>query len=329
MSIKKTAVCYLTRIPDGETIEFAEQLARDSRLSSNTDIYIMIDDNNYQIQSNSLINFIQINNNECITNGYHSSNKLEMNKDCISWDKALYYFCQVKQMNYSFVWLIEDDTFIPSVDAFVSLHEKYSKEGQGDLICQRNEENLYGNTSTWKWSDVVGKFSPPWYHSMVCAIGCSRKLLDTIANYAQQKRFLPFIEYMFNTLAMQNHLKVVIAPELSTIVFRENWTWEHVQQRPNNWFHPFKNEHIRRDNRLKLANAWKAPPQNTEQIANVWQIPSQNTGYQGNTQCQGQMPQYPYYMEPSYCPPPPPPNSGNVISSLVYPPNVPPPYPPH
>jgi len=250
--MKKSAVCYLTRTPDPETIEFAEQLARDPRISSNIDICIMIDDNNYKIQqSNSLINFIQIDNNECISNGYHSSNKIEMHKDCISWDKALYYFCQLKKANYSFVWLIEDDAFIPSVDAFFFLHDKYSKEGNGDLICQKNDENLYGDTSGWKWADVVGKFLPPWYHSMVCAIGCSRKLLDGIANYVQQRHFLPFIEYLFNTIAMQSHLKVVNPPELSTIVFRENWTWEHVRQRPNNWFHPFKSGDIRRDNRLR------------------------------------------------------------------------------
>ena len=119
------------------------------------------------------------------------------------------------------------------------------------MICQKNDENLYGDTSTWKWADVVGKFSPPWYHSMVCAIGCSRRLLDAIANYVQQKRSIPFIEYMFNTIAMQNRLKVVNPPELNTILFRENWTMEHIRQRPSNWFHPIKDGQIRRENRLQ------------------------------------------------------------------------------
>jgi hypothetical protein len=58
---------------------------------------------------------------------------------------------------------------------------------------------------------------------------------------------------MFNTIAMQNHLKVVNPPELNTILFRENWTWENIHQRPNNWFHPFKNGQIRRENRLRLV----------------------------------------------------------------------------
>lgn len=252
MTTKKSAICYLTRIPDAETIEFAEQLVRDPRVSSTVDVCIMIDDNTYQIPSNSPIKFIQIDNNQSISNGYHSSSKLELQKDCISWDKALFYFCHLKRNDYSFVWLLEDDSFIPSVDAFVFLHEQYSKEGNGDLICQKNEENLYGNTSGWKWADVVGKFSPPWYHSMVCAIGCSRKLLDAIADYVQQRRFIPFIEYSINTIAMQSRLKVVNPPELSTIVFREDWSLEQIRQRPNNWFHPFKSGHVRRENRLKL-----------------------------------------------------------------------------
>lgn len=251
MSLTKSALCYLTRTPDAETINFAENLAQDPRISSTVDICIMVDDNSFEIPRHPLIKFLQINNQECIGNGYHSSSKIELNKDCISWDKALYYFCRLKQHEYSFVWLVEDDTLIPSIDAFVSLHEKYAKPGQGDLICQKNDENLHGDTSTWKWADVVGKFNPPWYHSMVCAIGCSRHLLDAIGNYIQQRRSIPFIEYMFNTIAMQARLKVVNPPELSTVVYRENWTLDNIRQRPMNWFHPIKDAQIRRENRVR------------------------------------------------------------------------------
>jgi hypothetical protein len=49
------------------------------------------------------------------------------------------------------------------------------------------------------------------------------------------------------------------------------------------------------------------------------------TGYQANAQYQGQMPQYPYFMPPSYGPP----NGGNILPTIIYPPNMPPPYPPH
>ncbi len=73
-----------------------------------------------------------------------------------------------------------------------------------------------------------------------------------------------------------------------------------------------------------MANAWQAPPQNLGYAGNTEYQP--NTVYQGNPQWQGQMPQYPYFMPPSYYPPP---NSVNVLPTVIFPPNMPPPYPPH
>jgi len=65
-------------------------------------------------------------------------------------------------------------------------------------------------------------------------------------------------------------------------------------------------------------------PQYQEQIP---QYQGQSPQYQGQIpQYQGQIPQYPYFMSPSYGPPP---TNGSVISSLIHPANMPPPYPPH
>lgn len=69
---------------------------------------------------------------------------------------------------------------------------------------------------------------------------------------------------------------------------------------------------------FRMANSWQVPSFNTEYTGNI--------GYQGFAQYQGPMPQYPYFMSPTYNFPP---NNGNVLPSLVYPPNIPPPYPPH
>jgi hypothetical protein len=87
----------------------------------------------------------------------------------------------------------------------------------------------------------------------------------------------------------------------------------------------------------RMANIGQAPSQNAAYQSNTY-----NTGYEGNTQYQGQAsqyqeqvpqyqgqapqypgqaPQYPYFMSP--------PNSGSVLPSLIYPTNMPPPYPPH
>jgi len=110
---------------------------------------------------------------------------------------------------------------------------------------------------------------------------------------------------------MQKKLKVVNPSELSTIVYREDWTFEHVRNRPNNWFHPFKNGEIRRENRQRLMS--NAPSESGHYY--------QPQAPPGSSTFQSQMPQYSYSM------PPPPSDSGNVLSYVVYPQAPPYPYP--
>jgi len=76
----------------------------------------------------------------------------------------------------------------------------------------------------------------------------------------------------------------------------------------------------------RLTNAWQEPPQNIGYAGYTGY--QANIVYQGNPQWQGQMPQYPYFMPPSYYPYPPP-NSVNILPTVIFPPNMPPPYPPH
>ena len=73
----------------------------------------------------------------------------------------------------------------------------------------------------------------------------------------------------------------------------------------------------------RVANGYQTSPYNVECGGNI--------EYQRYTIYQGQMPQYPYFMPPTYNLLP---NGENVGSPLVYSPNmtilyVPPPYPPH
>ena len=76
MNSKTSALCYLTRTPDSETIEFAEELARDSRLTSNVDIYIMVDDNNFNVSAindSSNVRLLQISREKCLQHNYHKA----------------------------------------------------------------------------------------------------------------------------------------------------------------------------------------------------------------------------------------------------------------
>ncbi|CAF3873044.1 unnamed protein product [Adineta steineri] len=251
--MNKIAVCFLTRIPNNELIRFANEIIN---RTEELDIYVMIDDNTFQLPLFDKLHFLQINNEECMNSGFKDSVKVILGKDCLSWDKALYYFCCQDGKKYDFLWLIEDDVFIPSVDALMAMNKQcYDKDY--DLVCQENHYNLDGSVKprTWDlWNDAEGKFPLPWYHSMVCAIGVSRQLLTHIEHYAKTRHFLPFIEYMFNTIAMHEGLNVYCPPELSTINFRHDWLLREIEERPMNWYHPIKDFIQQHRFRERLAN---------------------------------------------------------------------------
>jgi hypothetical protein len=217
----------------------------------------MIDDNKFNISNittSSRLRLLQIENNECIQYGYQKTISLFKNWRIVtSWDKALLYFCLLNQ-DYSFVWLIEDDVFIPTVEAFFSLHQLYSNTS--DLIIPRNSLNLYGDTSTWHWPLIVGKFIPPWSSSMVNAVGLSRRMLLAIDNYVQWLGEVPFHEFFFHTLAIHLNFTMVAPTELSTLVYGIYHSSEKVLKQPNNLWHPMKEliRHIELHKRLVFLN---------------------------------------------------------------------------
>jgi hypothetical protein len=45
---------------------------------------------------------------------------------------------------------------------------------------------------------------------MVCAIRLSRQLLNQVDQYTKAQGFLPFVEYMFNTIAMRTGLMFIV-----------------------------------------------------------------------------------------------------------------------
>ena len=117
------------------------------------------------------------------TSGFFKSNQLKSKQGCLAWDKALYFFTNVAR-DYSFVWFVESDVFIPSVQAFISLHELYSPSN--DLVTADNVHNFDGRLKDWPhWYLALDTLPLPWAKSMVCAMGCSRRLLSAVDEYAR------------------------------------------------------------------------------------------------------------------------------------------------
>ena len=233
-----SAVCFLTRQAAFHVLEFASQLAA---VTSSIDVFILIDHNNVSIPSSpTTLRFIQLNETMVSREGFQKANIFGSKKICSAWDKALYHFTRTAT-NYSFVWFVEEDVFIPTTQAFLSLHELYSPHN--DFITEELIYHHQGNPRSWyHYYSAPGTFIPPWVRGMVCAMGCSRRMLSAVDEYARWRGELTFLEFLFHTIAVHDkEMKIVTPLELDTIIFRQQVFFAQIKKRPNNIWHPMKN----------------------------------------------------------------------------------------
>jgi hypothetical protein len=240
----KVAIVFLCKYPSKGTLDFANKIGNDTA----DDVYV-ISDELYNESTLSNVSVLSIPDELCLQSGYMNSNigsdVTHIKKNPIAYDKALYHFSLIDR-SYDFVLFLEDDVLVQTTDTIKKFIDKYVKY---DLVTPQNffKDN---NWLDWHWKHVVDKISPPYYYSMVCACGMSRIMLDVIHEYVCEKNTLFYIESMFNTLAMQNNLKVIDAPELKSIVWMGDWDFDDYLLLPNNFFHPVKNP----DNHVSLRH---------------------------------------------------------------------------
>jgi hypothetical protein len=231
----KTAVAFLTKSPHKNTVLFAKEVS-----NVGFDTFIICDDK----QEHDVVNdgIISIEDELCQKWGYVNSNisstATHIKKNPIAWDKMLLFFCQFAT-EYDFVWVFEDDCFIPSVEVIQNLHLKYRNF---HLVTPNNFQND-GKAMDWHWRDIYPKIKGPYAYSMVCACGISRDVLNEVKKYKEREGTLFYIEVMFNTLALQKGLKVIDAFELKSIVWQGDWGLNEFILLPNNIFHPRKDIH--------------------------------------------------------------------------------------
>ena len=226
-------ICLLSVTPCIKTYNFFKSI----KLNTEYDVYIVIDKNDYDIPGyDGVVNIIKIDNEECEKNGFKST-VLSLNNKACSRDKALYYFTK-KFTNYNFIWFVEEDVFIPNIYTIKNIDNKYNNF-EYDLLVRRHDITPIKQTG-WNWNHINSqiKINPPYSISMISAIRCSKKMLNSIENYAKTYNNLFMDEALFNTLAIHNNLKVLCIPELSTIHYRRNWKkWDIVN---TNLYHPIK-----------------------------------------------------------------------------------------
>jgi hypothetical protein len=241
----KVAVVFLTKTPQDYTIEFAKETSKEF------DTFIVVDDENFESNDDM---FICIKDSVCESQNYAGCNINETSthipKKIISWDKFVYHFCEIRK-EYDFVWVFEDDVFIHSVD----LIRKINRLNNYDLVTANNFKKN-DSIPDWHWKSIFERIKPPYYNSMVCAMGLSRNTLKSIKNYVLEHKSLFHIEALFNTIAMQNKLSVVTPMEFITIVWKGNWDILDYLYMPSNFFHPVKQNHYEiRKSMNKLINS--------------------------------------------------------------------------
>jgi hypothetical protein len=242
----KSIICFLTVKPNNLFLDFCEKLVEFH------DIYICIDDNNYNIDNKyTKFNIIKIDNLFCENIGYKNSVYYFRNKAC-SRDKAIYYFCNIKT-DYTYLWMIEEDVLIPKINTILDIDNKYIDD---DLLC-KSLDIMYEKKYDWHWNIVYEdcKLNLPYASSMICAIRVSNKLMMCIKNYVDMYHNLFLDETLFTTIALHNNLKINTINELSTISYDNNWNLIDIIK--TYLYHPIKNiseQHYFRNNIIEHFN---------------------------------------------------------------------------
>jgi hypothetical protein len=176
---EKRAIALLCARPHPDLLEFFGTFR-----AHGFDVFCFIDDNRVRVTETN-VRCIQIEDAECARRGFFSfCPDIKKVSKCAAWDKALYYFCRMNT-EYSFVWFLEEDVFIPSCDTLLAIDEKY---GRADIISAPCVINNTGSTSGWYWwKHVPGRIlPPPWGKAMVCALRLGAPILRAVDCFVQQ-----------------------------------------------------------------------------------------------------------------------------------------------
>lgn len=209
----KSALCILCRKPHSGNILLAEQIIKTDKL----DVIFIIDEPSYTppADTDPRIQFIHIDDQTCMDLGFkYSSKYVSFSKDVIAWDKAFYYF-GCKEHSYDFVWLMEDDVFIPSTNLLCKMTDAYSSY---DLVMGHVVDHDGAGRSWTLWEYVKPYMNPPYKCGRVCGVGVSKELFKVAADFIKEKQRIPFVEGFIPSIAAYHNLKTVEVFELFGII---------------------------------------------------------------------------------------------------------------
>ncbi len=250
----KIAVAFLTTEVNEGTVDFAKRM-QDVFVNRYTADVFIISDSEFSQTAKHDFQILRPLHSVCKNDGYiNSVTGTHVNKECCAIDKALWVFCEQVD-EYDFVLFIEDDVFIPSVDALIKLIEK-SK--QYDFVTSKLQKKT-NDILDWNWKTALGKIEKEYWHmTMAPVAGFSRRMLNEIKAYATEHKTLFNSEIFWPSLAFKKGLSIFCPPELKTILWQAGWSIDDVMCLPENLFHPYKNP----ENHSKLRSVIAYAKQN-------------------------------------------------------------------
>ena len=247
-SNERIMLCFLSVRPTQQFYNFIKSLQNDKY-----EVSLCLDDITYSIPGyDGMIKIIKVDTEECERAGFKGSVLWCKDRAC-SRDKALYHFC-VKDRIYTSIWFIEDDVFIPTKNTISNIDLRHPT---ADLLCPSNEIKRDADNLDWHWRRLYEKVDLPWAKSMICAVRVSKRMLDSVRVYASRHKTLFLDEALFNTLALQNRLKVVNPTDLTNIVYERDWKIDDINI--NYLYHPVKGDEKQLEMRNMLALRDRSP----------------------------------------------------------------------
>ena len=224
------AVCLITINPNKIFLDFFTKF-------SNYDIYIVIDNNeDYSelISCYPSITFVQLNNEDCLSNGFSNLNYIIFNKNVTGLEKSLYYFAHIKQ-TYEYIWFMEDDVYFYDENTLLTIDKKYEN---ADLLC--NSSFVEAKLDEWLWDKIQINLKPPYYCGMMCIIRFSQKMLESIKDYATKNNTLFFLEACYPTIAVKYDLIYIKNPdEFLNVTYCDIHSIDLLNK--HSLYHPMKN----------------------------------------------------------------------------------------
>ena len=174
-------LCILCKYPENITIKICNDIQK------NLNIPVFIISDMFYESTDKNINIIHISDEECLKYNYRNANYV-IKKECSAWDKMLYYFTKV-YTDYSFIWVLEDDVFVPSINNFKIMYETYKDDNTDHLATRikKIDKNVY-----WFHNDEADFFGG-LYRSFNPMCRLSKRLIQSTSNFIIKYNRVAFI----------------------------------------------------------------------------------------------------------------------------------------